>query len=134
MSVLRGSMKCVPLLPPATQDIRRCRPHLKSPGPEYCGSGGEEELQQHQLSPPGAVTSDQLRHREYQDRRRGILVFFQGGEMSGLEEKILDRDFLFPMVKTSLLLLICLCLLSTLTGSSTAKLMMATLPPTQART
>jgi len=52
--------------------------------------------------------------------------------MSGLEEKILDRDFLFPMVKTSLLLLICLCLLSTLAGSSTAKLMMATLPPTQA--
>ena len=63
-----------------------------------------------------------------------ILVFFQGGEMSGLEEKILDRDFLFPMVKTSLLLLICLCLLSTLAGSSTVKLMMATLPPTQART
>jgi len=30
--------------------------------------------------------------------------FFQGGEMSEWEEIIIDRDFLFPMVKTSLLL------------------------------
>lgn len=38
------------------------------------------------------------------------------------------------MVKTSLLLFLCLRLFSTLVGSSAAKLMMAALPPTQART
>lgn len=38
------------------------------------------------------------------------------------------------MVKMSLLLFLCLRLFSTLVGSSAAKLMMAALPPTQART
>jgi len=61
---------------PATQDMRGARPHLKSPGPECQGSGGEEQLQQHQLSRPGAVTSDQQLHREYQDSRQ--IIFFRG--------------------------------------------------------
>jgi len=71
---------------PATQDMRGARPHLKSPGPEYLGSGGEEQLQQHQLSRHGAVTSDQQLHREYQDRRR---IIFSGGRNVSMGEEFI---------------------------------------------
>lgn len=114
---------------PATQDIRRAtRPHLKSPGPEFQGSGGEEQLQQHQLSRSGAVTSDQQLIGNIKTSHR-LGIFISGG-LCFEDDK--DHDFLFPMVKTSLLLFICLRLFSTLVGSSAAKLMMAALPPTQA--
>lgn len=116
---------------PATQDIRRAtRPHLKSPGPEFQGSGGEEQLQQHQLSRSGAVTSDQQLIGNIKTSHR-LGIFISGG-LCFEDDK--DHDFLFPMVKTSLLLFLCLRLFSTLVGSSAAKLMMAALPPTQART
>jgi len=69
-------------------------------------------------------------HREYQDKPPARNIYF--GRVIFEDDK--DHDFLFPMVKTSLLLFLCLRLFSTLVGSSAAKLMMAALPPTQART
>jgi len=61
------------------------------------------------------------------------MLFLVRGKV-GISVPFKHHDFLFPMDKTFLLLFLSLCLIFMLVGSSMAKLMMATLPPTQART